>query len=746
MASSDKYIIGVSDKDTGAEIGTATISASSYKAVIQITAENRYPVIILKSKDTGRPIFRNYIGRVPKSSEVPPQVKTIVIKQVPLDETSTARSLMACEKNVLLPLIVSFSASETPGETVTKEYGEISSTVESPVEEAAGGLANISEMARAVKTVSQIIVSPSITGDVKNVVAPLQSDYSTASSILKIFVSILKKNETQNEVNSSSLPKTIALSGKTIDASTKDEEIAPAVTGIKPLERLLPPVFTPAAGTYDSTVEIVISSNSSGASVFYTDDGSTPGQSSKIFSSKVTAASDITLKAFAAREGAITSEVAVASYKISLAGVTAPPVLSLKPGSYFGTQEVIISCATPGAVAYYTDDGSIPTTKSKLYTGKIILYSSKTIKVITIKSGLLNSSPVTADYSIAGVLARAVFNPAPGTYYETVEVKISSETSGSEIYYTFGTDPVRLAKKYSSPIIIGVPLTINAFAVKSGMGTSEVVTGFYNVKKADPIPPVEGMFFDTNTKTLKWLPVTTNNKKYIYLLKLDGQLVISPAQNTYYDASGLTPGNHILMVSAITESGLASGESGGPYSEPYEFKIPAFVNVPSINNIEYNAAGYLSWEPKIDKLGKAYDYRIMFDNDISNYYVSRMASFGVPDNLEQGAHVARIQAVVLDTSNPFEIKITEEGNWSSNFWFNAASGDKIYKSIAVPSNMIFDKPARVIKWDVSGSTSAFRYDVIATYSSSSSYFFNKSLGFDLSENSVTLAEVNAKLP
>ncbi len=746
FALSDKYVIGVSDKDTGSEIGTAVITASSYKAVIQITGENRGLVIILKLKDSGRPVFRNFIGRVPKASDVPPQVKTIRISQVPLDENSTARSLMAVEKKVSMPLIAAFSASETPGEIVVKEYRELSSALESPVEEASGGLVNISEMARAVKTVSRIIVSPNISEAVKTEIAPPQSDYSTASSVLKIFVSVLNKNETQNEINSADLPRTIVLSGKTIAASTKDDEIAPAVTAIKPLERLLPPVFTPAAGTYDKTVEIIISSNVSGTAVFYTEDGSVPGPSSKIFSSKIVSASDITLKAVAAREGYITSEVAVAPYKISLNGVTATPTLSLKSGSYFGTQEIFMACVTPGSLIFYTEDGSFPTRNSKQYTGKIILSSSKTIKVLAVKTGLLDSSMVTADYLVAGVLVRPVFNPAPGIFYETVEVKLSSETIGSEIYYTLGTEPVRLAKKYSAPFLVGSPLTINAFAVKAGMGTSEVVTGVYNIKTPDPIPPVEGMFFDINTKSLKWLPVTANNKKYVYLLKLNSELVITPALKPFYDASALPPGNYILMVSALTETMLADGEPGGPYSEPYSFKIPTAVTVPSVNNVGYNQAGFLSWEPKIDKLGKAYDYRIMFDNDISKYYISRIASFGIPDFLEPGEHTARIQAVVLDASDPFEFKIVDEGNWCSDFLFSVVSGDKVYKNIAVPLNMKFDRLSKTMKWDVSNSGGTFKYDIAATYSSGSSYYFNKFLGLDLAEKMVTLAEVNAKLP
>lgn len=78
------------------------------------------------------------------------------------------------------------------------------------------------------------------------------------------------------------------------------------------------------------------------------------------------------------------------------------PTFSPAAGTYNSNQNVTISCATSGAIIYYTIDGSTPTTSSTVYDGAIALNGegTTTIKAVAVKNG--NTSPVSeATYTIA---------------------------------------------------------------------------------------------------------------------------------------------------------------------------------------------------------------------------------------------------------------------------------------------------------------------------------------------------------
>lgn len=77
------------------------------------------------------------------------------------------------------------------------------------------------------------------------------------------------------------------------------------------------------------------------------------------------------------------------------------PTFSPVAGQYNTPQSITISTTTTGATVYYTTDGTDPTSASNQYTSPIHIWSiaGKTIKAISIKSGLTNSTIATATYS-----------------------------------------------------------------------------------------------------------------------------------------------------------------------------------------------------------------------------------------------------------------------------------------------------------------------------------------------------------
>jgi Astacin (Peptidase family M12A)/Chitobiase/beta-hexosaminidase C-terminal domain/Divergent InlB B-repeat domain len=95
---------------------------------------------------------------------------------------------------------------------------------------------------------------------------------------------------------------------------------------------------------------------------------------------------------------------AVFGYQTFLVGgkgaPAATPVFSPKPGKYSGMVNVSITDAIPGAMIFYTTDGSVPTTTSPQYSVPIVVSSTETLRADATAAGYLRSAVATAKYTI----------------------------------------------------------------------------------------------------------------------------------------------------------------------------------------------------------------------------------------------------------------------------------------------------------------------------------------------------------
>jgi hypothetical protein len=158
------------------------------------------------------------------------------------------------------------------------------------------------------------------------------------------------------------------------------------------------PMITPAGGTYSGPQQVTITDTISGATIYYTTDGSTPTSSSTIYTGPFQLSTDTTVQAIASVSGYLQSALASATYNFNTQ--TPMPQFSPAAGTYTTTQSVSISDSTSGAVIYYTTDGSTPTTSSAKYSAPITVSGSTVINAIATYSGLTNSNLATASYSI----------------------------------------------------------------------------------------------------------------------------------------------------------------------------------------------------------------------------------------------------------------------------------------------------------------------------------------------------------
>jgi hypothetical protein len=160
------------------------------------------------------------------------------------------------------------------------------------------------------------------------------------------------------------------------------------------------PTFSPAGGTFTTAQSVTLHDGTPGAVIYYTIDGSTPTTSSTVYSTPITVDSgSVTIKAIAQATGFSASSVGSAIYNIQPTA-TATPTFSPGTGTYNSTQSATISDATPGAVIYYTTDGSTPTTSSILYNSAISVATSSTLKALGVAPGFAQSAVASAAYVI----------------------------------------------------------------------------------------------------------------------------------------------------------------------------------------------------------------------------------------------------------------------------------------------------------------------------------------------------------
>jgi len=328
------------------------------------------------------------------------------------------------------------------------------------------------------------------------------------------------------------------------------------------------PTFTPAPGTYSGTQNITLASTS-GATVYYTTDGSIPSTSSSQFSSPISVSVNTTLNAIAVKSGMANSSVASGSYIINCA----TPVLTPATGTYATPQSVSMSTATSDATIYYTTDGTAPSASSTLYNGTFSVGINSTIKAIAVKTGMGNSGAASETYTIQVPVEAPVFTPQAGTYNTPQNVTITSSIPNASIRYTIdGSTPSDVAGTvYSTAVSVDNNMTLKAIAYKSGMNNSSVTSGAYVINCATPVLSTTSGNY-TSVQTISISNITSGTSIY-YTTNGD-----APTSLSLPYTGSINVGANMTIKAIAIKAGMGNS---GIASETYTILLPAVA--PSMN-------------------------------------------------------------------------------------------------------------------------------------------------------------------
>ncbi|MEZ4663247.1 MAG: chitobiase/beta-hexosaminidase C-terminal domain-containing protein [Caldilineaceae bacterium] len=253
------------------------------------------------------------------------------------------------------------------------------------------------------------------------------------------------------------------------------------------------PVISPAAGTYNQPHQVIISTNTPGATIRYRTDGRAPSffYPGTEYTGPITldpGTYEITARGY--KDGYYKSDVAE-SGEIVVNALTLPtPTIYPNGGNFNGSVTVYIGSTVLGAQIRYTIDGSTPTESSPQFAEPLYLGTTATVKARVFLDGYTPSDVVEKIFSVTQQANTPTIDPNGGEHTGSVQVTLNTTTTGATIRYTTnGAEPTSYSTAYSGPFTLGTGQhTVKAKAFLAGAAPSTTASADFTVY--DPAPTV----------------------------------------------------------------------------------------------------------------------------------------------------------------------------------------------------------------------------------------------------------------
>ncbi len=436
-----------------------------------------------------------------------------------------------------------------------------------------------------------------------------------------------------------------------IKSGMTDSGIASGTYVIK-YDSVAMPTMSPAAGTYSSSQSVALSTTTTGATIYYTLDGTTPTTSSTQYTGAISLSvggSTTNLQAIAVKTGMANSSVASGSYVMNF---ISSPTFSPTAGTYGSDQLVTIDTLTFGATIYYTLDGFTPTLSSSKYTSPISIAgngTTKTIKAIAVKDGIPNSPLVTGTWTIDTTLAVVSINSvSPSTTVDgstSPQINWQSNSAGTYIVKVGGTSCANgttvTGTNVSGSILASTPMitTINSASLAGGSNTirlcvQKFTAGNYgsvtqNIIK-DTIAPIPGNSGTITTANVTSTSLTLNWTKATDTVtaqtSLQYKVVRSLSNNidtvANAEANGTLVQNWTTDIATVNVSGLTANTA-------HYFNVlvkDSFGNKEMYNVVQSNQEKY-SWGTFTDNFNGTIRFDGVAGTFGGNIYTSQTLTF-----------------------------------------------------------------------------------------------------------------------
>jgi len=241
-----------------------------------------------------------------------------------------------------------------------------------------------------------------------------------------------------------------------------------------------PVVLPSSSGPYTEPIAVSISTTS-GASIYYTTDGSEPTTASTPYSGAFSVGTSTTVKAKGFRAGWTESDTAVQSYTFNFQALAAP-VIAPPSGNYISSASVSMSSIS-GATIRFTMDGSEPDLTSSPYVSPLTVDIGMTVKARAWHPDWLPSPSSERSYTIQA--AKPIVTPDGGSFTNPQAVVITTATPDASVRYTTsGADPgLGDPAVGSGPLLVDRSLTLKARAFKAGVTPSDVETSDFTINR-----------------------------------------------------------------------------------------------------------------------------------------------------------------------------------------------------------------------------------------------------------------------
>ena len=218
-----------------------------------------------------------------------------------------------------------------------------------------------------------------------------------------------------------------------------------------------------------------ITTETEGATIFYTRDESEPTSKSSIYKGRFAMPNQQAIvKAMAMREDWNDSEIRTRTYFPGGYTCEEPVIVHV-----VGTDSIIINTRTEGATIYYTTSGLNPTISDQLYEKPFVISQNGNLKAIAVHPLYYDSE--VASFNVNWFKAEQPVITVDGKY-----VSITCKDSTAVIHYTLnGTDPTEEDLVYSDRLAMSESCIVKAIATRSDLNNSTVARYDYRTGDHD---------------------------------------------------------------------------------------------------------------------------------------------------------------------------------------------------------------------------------------------------------------------